>query len=231
MTDQETMLLSQYLDGELPADEAHVLRQRLLAEPALRARFDHMRKLDQQMKDAAAHAAQSVPASVTALLQEAPIKQRDHGGYRGLAIAASLLAATAVLMVPDWRSTPDTGADMQLSAVLEDTPSSADQWDILADGRQVRPVLSFASTSGRWCREFLVVTDSATQRGVACRTAPGQWSTEILADSNPAAAPNGAYIAASGSDSDAIETYIAEQARGIALGRNEEFRLIDNNWQ
>ena len=37
MTEQDLELLSQFVDGELPAAEARVLRERLLAEPGLQA--------------------------------------------------------------------------------------------------------------------------------------------------------------------------------------------------
>jgi negative regulator of sigma E activity len=168
MKDQDYELLSQFIDGELPAEASQELRGRLLAEPELRATYERLRKLDGRIRETFnAPGTDTVPSRVTSLLERRKNSaDRKHAGW-GFAVAASLLAAAGLLLSPDWRQ-QQTGAP-SLASVLDTTPSSGAAWETLGDGRQVQPVLSFAHIDGTWCREYLLSDDGATYRGVACR--------------------------------------------------------------
>ena len=101
-------------------------------------------------------------------------------------------------------------------------------WEAIADGRQVRPVLSFKDQDGNWCREFLVSQGEDSSRGVACRQ-QGAWNTQVLATADiPGEASD--FRPAGAGDADAVADYMTEHAAGIALSANEEAELIENDW-
>ena len=228
MIDQDYELLSQYIDGELAAEATQQLRRRLLAEPELRATYDRMSKLDGSIRETFnVPGADTIPPRIASLLESRrnPAERR-HAGW-GFAIAASLIAATGLLLSPDWRQT-ETSAP-SLAEVLDTAPSSGTTWETLDDGRQIRPVLSFAHVDGTWCREYLLSDDGATYRGVACRT-ESTWVTSAL-DSQALPGGTNAYRPAGAGDSDAIANFIADNASGIALSSEEEAALIARRWQ
>jgi len=232
MKEQDYELLSQYLDGELAGPEAQVVRERLLAEPQLRATFERLRSVNNRVAEAFnAPGVETVPAQVTALLDNAetrgnPGTQARRAGW-GLAVAASLLAAAGLLLAPDWRQ--PAGEDPQLAELLEHTPSRGQGWDTLPDGRQVRPLLSFQNKTGGWCREYLVSDAGITWRGVACRSA-GNWSTEVLAAAQRPGTGS-EYRPASAGDSDEIASFISTHAADIAISLEQEASIIARQWQ
>ena len=241
MTEQDYELLSQYLDGELAAPVAQELRKRLIAEPQLRASLERLKAVDNSVKDAfAVPGADAVPARIVKMVANAktrtgglPVPRR--AGW-GLAVAASLVAATGLLLTPDWRhQTPEHPAgsatgDALLASVLEHSASRAEGWDALADGRQVRPLLSFQDTEGGWCREYLLSDEGSTWHGVACRSAALQWATEVLSIGALAGSAN-EYRPAGTADSDEIASFINTHSADIALSLKEEADLIASKWQ
>ena len=228
MKDQDYELLSQYIDGELEAGKAQALRQRLLAEPELRATYDRMRASNSRLRDAFADPLnEQVPQHISNLLTHSRSGTGQRRAFWGAAVAASVLATAGLLLNPDWRDAPS--GDNALAAVLELTPSGGADWKALADGRQVKPVLSFAHTDGSWCREYLLTEEGATYRGVACRTG-GQWVTSIL-DTQPAPGGTSQYRPAGADDADAVAAFIEQHGAGIALSRSEEAELIARRWR
>lgn len=238
MVEQDYELLSQFLDGELPAAEAQALRERLIADPRLRASLEEMRAVDQRVKSTFdTPQASAVPEAISARLQggEASRSTVGHPRAWGLATAAGLVAAAGLLLAPQWREMPGDPAtgipsgDDLLARVLEEAPSRAEGWDNLADGRQVRPILSFSSKEGTWCREFLLTETGATFRGVACRSGDG-WRTEVLSDAlRPGV--GSAYRPAGASNAAAVEAYITAHSIDIPLGKEAEAELIARDWQ
>lgn len=227
MNDHDLELISQYIDGELPSQEAHALRKRLLAEPDLRASLERMQAVNDSVQMAFA-GTEAVPAGVAAMLTRS-----GRSGWVGGAIAASLVAATALIMAPDWRSSPDSGELPVLAAdvgdVLDITASSADSWHSLADGRQVRALLSFRSIEGGWCREYFLANANSAQRGVACREA-GAWHSRVQVEQTlPGSAAD--YRPAASSDVDAVASFVARYADGDALSLTDEAAVIAGRWQ
>jgi len=98
----------------------------------------------------------------------------------------------------------------------------------------ITPVLTFASTSGHYCRQYLVTgAGSASMAGVGCRLDTGEWhiEAEVPATGTVAARKNG-YAPASGSAPPAaLETAIDRLIKGDALSPAEEARLISQRWQ
>ena len=230
MKDQDYELLSQYLDAELPAAETSELRLRLMAEPQLRATYDRMRSINDDVRETFnAPGADAVPLRVAKLLQSDNSVVNRRAGW-GFAVAASLLAATGLLMNPEWRQSADKPGDTVLNVALDTTPSRGAGWETLSDGRKLRPVLSFAHRDGSWCREYLLLQNSQSWRGVACRS-QGQWTNGVLNASQALQGAGTEYRPAGADDVDTISAYIATHAAGIALSREQEFEQIEANWQ
>jgi len=235
MTEQEDELISQYLDGELAADAARALRQRLLAEPELRACFERMKDINDSVRNAFdVPGADTVPACALEALENAETHTNglSHGNRTGwgLAVAASLVAAAGLLLSPAWnqQSGHSPTADALLATALENTPSRGDGWDTLADGRQMRSLLSFPNTRGGWCREYLMSGENGTWRGVACRN-EGQWTTEVLSVEEISGSAN-EYRPAGAAKTAEINTFIATHSSGIALSLQAEADLIARKW-
>jgi len=240
MTEQEYELLSQYLDGELAAPVAQELRKRLIAEPQLRASLERLKKVNNSVKDAFdVPGADAVPARIVKMVENTKTGTNGLPAPRragwGLAVAASLVAATGLLLTPDWRqqgpeySADGASGDPLLTQVLEYSASRADGWDTLEDNRQVRPLLSFQNTEGGWCREYLLSEGGRTWRGVACRS-EGQWTTEVLSIGAFSGSVN-EYRPAGATDSDEIASFINTHSAAIALSLKEEADLIASKWQ
>lgn len=229
MIDQDYELLSQYLDGELPATEAREVKQRLLAEPDLRAGFEAMKRADQRLRDALhSEPASRVPEQVQALLAVGFEQQSssNRAGW-GLAIAASVLLASGILLSP-WDGESE-GRGVQLAGVLETAPSRGEGWDRLESGERVRALLSFRSGAGHWCREYLASREDAAERGVACRV-EGAWQV-MVASAVELSAGGGDYRPAGAADADPVASFIDHHAADIPLGAEQEAQLIARAWR
>lgn len=230
MNEQDYQLLSQYLDGELSPVAARQLEQRLQSEPDLQATLTDMGELDSRVKQAFAHT-DKAPQYVEAMLRPASnvvaLPQRKQRSAWQYAVAASLVAAAGVLLAPQWQQSSLTGPT--LAAILESTPSMSDGWKTLANGSEVRPVLSFSSVEGNWCREYLLSVSGEGKRGVACRES-GQWNTRVIANTElPGSASE--FRPAGAGDADAVASFLAQHAEGIALSAAEEQTVIESNWE
>ncbi|QIB64585.1 anti-sigma factor family protein [Kineobactrum salinum] len=241
MSNQDFELLSAYLDGELDAAAVRALEQRLPREPLLASKLLQLRELQASLQLAFGDSADGarVPVRIRELLQPQPERilplphrhKRWSTGLRSsVAIAASLILALGLVLAPQWQQQRHPAADTLLSAALETTPSRAAGWDQLADGRQLRGLLSFPSRDGSWCREYLLASDARTVHGVACRDG-GHWEPRVTVEE--AAMDNGesVYRTASANDSDPIADFIAAEASDVAAGAEKESGLIANHWQ
>ena len=235
MTDRDFEQLSQYLDDELDSEARAALEQRLAAEPGLADLLARLRRLDGQVAaSVCASATDSVPEHVAALLRDdrnvVPLRRPLHRAVWPAALAASVVAAVALLLVPgEDGQQPLTGSDALLAGALESEPSRAGGWIALADGRALQPVLTFPDRDGNWCREFLLRDDDQDWRGVACREA-GRWETQVVARETFLAAEE-AYRPAGAGDNDKVAGFITRNAADIALGAGEEQALIASDWQ
>lgn len=230
MTNQDYELLSQYLDQELDDLAARRLEQRLASDPALQATLSRLKEVDKRVKHAFTGTNQA-PGHLVEMLRPAqsnvvafPQRSRPVWHY---AVAASLVAAVGLVLAPKWQESAPSGPS--LASVLEATPSMADGWKTLSDGREVRPVLSFREVDGTWCREYLISVAGAGEHGVACRD-DGHWNTRVLA---PTDIPGDAsdFRPAGAGDSDEVTEYLTERADGIALSASAEESLIASNWK
>ena len=245
MKDEE--LLSQYLDGELSAPQAQQLEQRLAVEPQLQKRFQSMQAMNETLRSSFNTArARTVPARIINMLRNTenrpsratdnvvPFQGRQRKATWGLAIAASIMAASGLLLVQGTGqqfsgNNPDT--DPLLAHVLENTPSHGDGWDMLSDGRQVRPLLTYERLSGGWCREYLLSSQIGESRGIACRRDKGTWVTEALHTQAQKLDSTDEYRTAGAGDSSQIAVFVDNSAADIALSAEQEQALISASWQ
>jgi hypothetical protein len=230
MNEQDYQLLSQYLDGELDELSASRLQQRLQAEPELKSTLNKLGEMDNRVKGAFEGQDQA-PQRLIDMLRPTPsnvvaFPTRQPRPAWQYAIAASLVAAAGLLLMPNSQNSAPTGPT--LASVLESTPSMASGWETLADGRDIRPVLSFRDIEGSWCREFLVADSGDGERGVACRE-NGNWHTQVLAAAD-IPGPSSEFRPAGAGDADVIADYLAQRAADIALSAQEEQALIAADW-
>ena len=231
MNDQDLELISQFIDAELSDAERRAFSERLLAEPELRRAFEETRAADARVREAfSGQGVDMVPPHVASLLA-APAgadKPSRLLSWPSGAIAASVVAATALLLNPAMQ-VAEGPADNGFQTVLETAASRSSGWESLADGAQMRPLLSFRSQAGQWCREYLLSEAASVQRGVACRS-EGQWQVQVVvSDSAPGAASD--YRPAGAADTDVIASYVSKHAEGVALSLKEEAGAISGGWQ
>ncbi len=232
VTEQDFELLSRHLDGELGAEQAREVNARLLAEPALRSVYERMKSADGRLRAAFEGAgAEAVPAHVTEMVQNAATRDRKRLGW-GLGVAASVLFAAGVVInsgQPGENAPQYAAQDAPVAPVLERAPSRGEGWDVLDDGSQLRPLLSFSGLDGEWCREYLLAHEGQEWRGVACRTTDGQWVTAVLAAEQLTGA--GGYRPAGAATPEEVAAYIDNRAADIPLSRAQEAALIAHGWQ
>ena len=237
LTEHDSELLSRYLDGELGTAEVQVLRARLLSEPHLRGAYERFKAVDDRLRAAFdVPGADSVPLHVTQMVRAARTRGRDGSLKRragwGLGVAAAVLVAAGV-MVNSTRQDRDVAElaaqDALVAPVLERALSRGEGWEVLPDGTRVRPLLSFRSVEGSWCREYLLGREDREWRGVACRS-DGHWETAVLAVEQPAAAGQ-VYRPAGAVSSATIVSFIDTRSADIPLSREQEVALIARGWE
>ena len=250
MTTNDEELLSQYLDGELPASESARLELRLSAEPELHKSLQQMRQVNESLKSTFNTArARAVPARIIKLLTRSDSQSsekhvaannvvafpgRQRKASWGFAIAASIMAASGLLFVQgtgQQLAGPSPASDTLLAQALESAPSRGEGWDVLADGREVLPLLTYARIGGGWCREYLLSSQDGHSHGVACRRNEGNWVTEALDTQAQQAGSADVYRTAGAEASNQIAKLMDDSAVGIALSAQEEQELISKGWQ
>jgi len=235
LTEKDYEMVSGYLDGELDGEQARALRARLLSEPRLRAASERLAAVDKRLQDAFdVPGADSVPAHITQMVQAAGTRGRYSKrrlGW-GLGVAASVLFAAGVVLNADRQDRAGSqfaAQDVLVAPVLERALSRGEGWEQLPDGTRVRALLSFSSTEGSWCREYLLAQPGGEWRGVACRVA-GQWQTAVLAPEQ-AIVSERAYRPAGAASPDQVVSFVDEHAADIPLGREQEAALIARGWE
>jgi hypothetical protein len=240
ITDNDHQLISQYLDGELNQAQMAQLEARFAVDSELSAHLDQLRDIDQALRDSVATEGR-VPEHITAMLSQpddtvVPLRPRQQQRW-GLAVAASLLAGIAVVNGPRWIAdgteslmVPDIAESAAFAQILEQEPSKAKGWYTVQDTVQLRPVLSFASTGGTWCREFLAAQGDEAWRGVACRR-DDNWNIELLVQTPGLAGESAGYQTASAANADTVANFIDANSTDIPLGRTEEAELIAKSWR
>ena len=251
--------LSALLDGELGADEAHRLRQRLARDPVLAARLAVLEKANSTVRAAYAPVAdEPLPERLVELLSAAERDDSDRGdpqrdnvvplpkrsSRRIFAVPASLAAGIALavglvlgialgprMLAPDAaRWAADAGVVTRGTALFDALQTlPSGESRDLGAGFAATARLTFAAAEGGYCRHIDLIGPRGMTAALACGGADG-WRVET-ATFAPAAAggPAGAYRPASGPDA-ALEAAIDERIDGAPLDAAAERELIEHRW-
>jgi negative regulator of sigma E activity len=249
--------LCAWLDGELPAEEADRLSDRLAADPALARRLGALRGTDETMRRLYAAVDElPLPQQVLDLLQDdaagaagAEVKSNvvafPRRGMRSflqmpVAIAASvaLVAGFLVsgLMSRDAGRVGDPATlyartipgDSELHRLLESGLSTEAR--TLDGGADARVVLTFQAGDGDWCRQFELAAPAGSTQALACRRG-GNWQVET-ASFTDARDTGGPYQQASGATTPALDAAVeALIGDREPLAAEEESRLISKGWE
>ena len=247
--DNDDILLSAYLDNELPADEVRALESRLLNEPGLQRRLETLRGSDAVARELfAAVDEEPMPAAVLDLLAEAravdkadnvvALRPRNVNRFlqAPVAIAASVALLAGIVATNLYRTLDDAtaesigpgivSADSRLHDLLDESPSG----DVVAldDAASGEVLLSFADASGRHCRQVRVTARGRDAHALACR-AGSDWEVRVVALADPVAAEFGqASSAVPAAVETAVDRLIGD---GQPLDPAEEMLLISEGWK
>lgn len=251
-------MLSAYLDGELPSEEAAALDAALADDDVLRERLVSLQRADKAVRETyCAIDVTPTPEAVLGLLRRKG-ESKPHSGdviaftkssiakamsHWPTAIAASLALVAGLTTglygpfdrgddAPATLIAGDILPDNAIFAALDDgasgvavkIPSRANQ------SLYLQPVLSFLSTDGGYCREFLMSDAVTAARGVACKSGEA-WRINVAARSPAIDLSKEAYRTASSSPDPLIDGYIDHVMSGDAIDMNMEKSLIAKDWK
>lgn len=245
-------LLSAYIDGELPPDDAAALVERLAREPALVQRLEAMRSGDEAVRAVYRKLDETpLPEGVSRLLdigddtaRESNVVSLPARGVRRFAnvqfaIAASLVLIVGILAIRQMPSGPQVQPVDALVAGRID--AGGEVYDLLEGGVSGRPqrlgeaaegqiILSFESESGDYCRQLYVAQTGRAVHGVACRDASG-WRLEAVAP-GPSVSPGGEFQAAATATPEAVSAAVDGLiGANDLLSAEEEKALISTAWK
>lgn len=228
--------LSAFLDSELPEAEMELIRQALVNDESLANRLAELAMVDEQI---ASHYASidkiPMPSEITQLLEQKSdtIKnnviqfpfwkkaQRNLQQYAAIA-ACTLLAVGFVLT----QLLPGNNSENNWNAVAEvlEQQTSGYQYD-LADGRRVKPQLTFIDKNENYCRQFQLSHADKFSEHIACRI-HNQW--ELVASTEEKILDNSDYQTASSNTQ--LDTKLDEIMHSEVLDVNSEKQAIDKKW-
>ena len=235
MNENDTELLSRYIDSDLSESELTELQARLQTDTELSAALTAMQSVNDRIRDAFEYTAVA-PSRIASLLEKkssnviAFPSQNRRAGW-GLAVAASVMAAAGLLMFQNSGQLAGDyeDQDARFAGVIDNRVSRGAGWDVLKDGSRFRPILSFKAYDGSWCREYLLESKESAGRGVACLN-DGTWVTQVFsAQAMPGQQTE--YRPAGSNDSDVVARFVTDNADSIALGAEEEGSVIANDWR
>lgn len=222
-------LISAYLDGELDAEQAAAVEQRLRADRGAAARLNRLREADDLLR-AAMPPVQQVSDQTLAALIMSPQTNAPTVRPRRLIVQAAALAAAMLLGVAFGRfvSTDNANAPspFAISAVeshLLDTLPSGQA--VETDSTMFEVALSLRSDSGALCRQYQLSNARTAVDVLACAEGGGEWRMA-------AAAPHvqtSQYVPAGASS--AIDAAIAALGPSEALDIDQERDLIERGWR
>lgn len=171
-----------------------------------------------------------------------PVHRAPERLYRwALPLAASiaLVIGLGVGAGVDWRG--GNGGNVGVPRMAAVIASGDPLFEILERGESARkfslegevavtPVLTFATESGAFCREFEMLSPGAAMRAVACRE-DDSWRLTVAVSARPEAGAGEGYVTAEGATGAWFDRYLGTLIDGAPLGADEEKALIECGWQ
>lgn len=147
-----------------------------------------------------------------------------HGAKSDATATTSIASAVdgALLANRDFSRVLDATSGGQIATIGRDAAKVS-----------VKPLLTFQSLAGNYCRQYEMSTDAdARFMGVGCRLQAGQWQIEVHAPvaGGPTTTPGG-FAPASGRSSPTVEGAIDRMIKGDVFSQKAERALIENQWQ
>jgi hypothetical protein len=98
----------------------------------------------------------------------------------------------------------------------------------LGGGVMLKPLSTFPSIDGRWCRHYVLLTDGDHKRGsgLACRAADRNWRIDVQSVTRSAQRQDPSMVAPAGVEDDPVGSYRDEIIGGNVLTKENEERLI-----
>ena len=244
--------LSALLDGELGADEAQRLRQRLARDPALAERLAVLQMTNSTVRAAYTPVADeplperlvdltarrrtgatgsettSCPWARARRAESSPCRRRSPRASRSRWGSCSASRSGRACFRPMRRAGPQTRASSRPArrcSMPSQTLPSGESRDLGA-GLVATARLTFATAGGGYCRHIDLVGPRGATAALACGGADG-WRVETATFAPAGAA--GDYRPASGPNP-VLDAAIDERIEGAPLGADAERELIERGW-
>ncbi|SFD57646.1 anti-sigma factor family protein [Pseudoalteromonas denitrificans] len=222
LPEQDHLLISAFLDGELSLEESACFKQRLLKEPALNQQYQVLKSLDQNLKSAFSEIeSDPIPEALSNLLENEKPKTEV---WQFMAMAASLVVVSLISFL-GYQFSLQEHISVALNQALETRPSM--EVAQLNEESQFIALQSFRHTNGNICREYVIKAQSMQEHSVACKIQKS-WQVQVKKQTKILDLEH--YITATGSQGKIIEPYLKKVAKGQALNVDEELKLISRNW-
>jgi hypothetical protein len=234
--------LMRFIDGDLPPRE-HAFVAGLIAAHPQETKSVRAYRFTRHELPAAFEGALQVPPELisrclagsapTAMRALRPQRRSTRWNSATLPLAASialLFAGAAGWLLRDAKRSEVAGllgvAPASLQYALDATLTG--EVAPLGRGIMLKPMSTFPSIDGRWCRHYVLLTDGDQKRGsgVACRAADGNWRIDVQAASRSVQRQDRGMTAPAGSVDDPATSYRDQIIGGNVLTKDSEERLI-----
>lgn len=236
-------MLMAYVDGEVSAAEAAVVKEAIGRDAELQVRVQRLTALQTRLRDAfdadelgepnpqlsaLVAPANPAPASVTR------IWPRANRWVVGSALAACLAVVAALPLlrndVAPWVAPVADGVALagEVNAIAMTGVSGA---DYRLDGMTVSPVLSFVAKDKRVCRELALASPELNARLIVCRSGgDDDWCFEAFSRTHPAGNAAHPYAAAGREPDATIEAAYGRLQVVRELSVEDERAAIASKW-
>lgn len=202
ITNEELMA---FVDGELEAGRVEAVQHAIEADPELARRVAEQRALRDRLRGALDRVLEEpVPPRLKDLtardrvidFRAARMGQRHSAWYGGLGLAAGV--ALGIALAPALLRTTRPEADvitMGSTIIAGGGLANALSQQLASEQTSLAPVqigISFAATSGEYCRTFVTRGQSGSVTGMACRRGT-RWAIDALQSEATGAAAAGDY--------------------------------------
>ncbi len=247
MNDQDTLLLSAYIDEQLDTEQVRILQQRLKNEPDLKQHLDQMRNTDVRLHDVfnpivdeplseglQRLLSEDDSTNESASVVEIRTVRKEAIPWVPMSVAASVFLTLGVVI-----GLSQTSIDVEntlFSQVLEPSTSLARILSNSPSGElnrvqeqadfSIQAELSFVDNRGVFCRQYHIQKNQQAVRGIACME-DQQWQNVVLVPATYQAVDTEIYQAASSFANPVINQYIEQNMQGISLGKDDEQRELD----
>jgi Putative zinc-finger len=226
--------LSAFLDNELSPVDMAAVREALAEDETLADRLADLIKIDSLVAETYSVIDRTpLPENIHEILATErksnvvgfALVRRARNLFKQHAALAASIALVAGVLIGQVSHSPQGDPWQQIASVLQSTPSGESQ--LLANGQEVTPRLSFQDKEGDYCRTFRLQDSGVRRDSVACRR-NGNWQQTATVYSQMED-DTASYRPASGGDP--LDLLIDKAINEGPYDRHQEAELIRENWQ